>query len=187
MMHKSMAVALISGFALYACGSSGSQNAYDLAADQVDQAASALTGSTPDDTFTALAQGSSGAAGSAAAAAGATGHRDADRRGKGRDGHGHGKGQGGPGDGLNGQQLLLWYADLTAIQACRDQRTSCGSGDDAGTCDQAARACVKPILEAAFAALCTEKLAMCSDASAPATACERLKSRCASTTSDAGM
>ena len=182
MPKKLNAALLFAGLTLSACGSSSASNPYDLAADQVDQAASALTSSTPDDTFAALSDTS--AAGSAATETGAAGGAAHRQRGEGR---GHGKGRGGPGGGMNGQQLLLWYVDLGALQACRDQRASCGTGDDAGTCEQAARECVKPLLQAAFSAFCTDKLAMCSEASAAEAGCERIKARCTtSTTSDAG-
>lgn len=184
MSRKSTVVAIFAGAALYACGSSGasSSSSYDLAADQVDQAAAALTSASPDAAFTALTtQSAAGAAAPGMGGAAGGGHRDGEQRGKGRGGRGHGPGQG----GMNGQQLLLWYADLSALQACRDQRSSCVTGEDASTCEQAARECVKPVLEAAFVTFCSEALSLCSDANASATACERIQARCSK--SDAGV
>jgi hypothetical protein len=98
----------------------------------------------------------------------------------GRHGHGHHHGR--------GHDLLLFYADLTALQTCRDLRTTCLASADTSTCKADVHACVKPILDAAFDAMCTERTTMCEAADANAKQCERVAKHCGGETAapDAG-
>ena len=61
-------------------------------------------------------------------------------------------------------------------------------GADTSTCNDDARACVQPIFEQAFAAMCEEKLAMCAADGAPERPCAHIAERCGGddTGTDAG-
>jgi hypothetical protein len=197
--------------AAFGCGSSAN-DPYAQAADEVESAVAALDQSGSDDTAidtgtddsasaaadsdsdsdeaTDEAADSDGdsdeatdeAAGGHQARAGGAGDMDGDRGGHGKRGHGRGHHHG------RGHALLLWYADLDALQTCRDLRTTCLASDDPSTCKDDVHACVKPILDAAFDAMCTERTTMCEASDANAKACERVAKHCGAETSapDAG-
>ena len=81
---------------------------------------------------------------------------------------------------------MLWYADLDALQACRDLREECAASADPSTCQADVRACVQPVLEQAFATMCEEKLAMCASADAPERPCARIANVCSGDEMPAG-
>lgn len=66
------------------------------------------------------------------------------------------------------------------LKACHDALDTCvKNGADVKVCVDADRACVKTAFEVAFAKLCAQKDAVCSNASAPADACARITAACA--------
>jgi len=74
--------------------------------------------------------------------------------------------------------LIIWYGDLTALQACRDDRDAC-IASAATTCNDDARECVRAVLEGAFDAMCEDRTAQCADAGSTDGACGRIIARCA--------
>jgi len=97
---------------------------------------------------------------------------------RGHHGRGHGPRRGDRrGRGVGLRDLILWYGDLTALQACRDDRDTClASG--VTTCDDAARDCVRAVIEGAFDAMCEDRTASCEDAGVSDGACGRIIARC---------
>jgi hypothetical protein len=189
-MRNVLSLSCVLACAAYGCAGGASEDEYEQAAQEVESAVAALDQEDSDDTAI------DGAADDADDAAGdddadsdeATeeangGHADEDharddrrhRRHHGR-GNRHGRGHG----------LLLWYADLDALQMCRELRESCLASAEPATCKEEVRACVKPILDAAFAAMCEERVAMCSADDAPERKCARVAKHCGGDTPDAG-
>lgn len=164
------------GLTSMGCGN-GTTDPYQQAATEVASAAAALeqdgTGAALDglqDGDADVDSDSDEAADEAARGDGGVGEGGHHRGGRGR--HPHGRRHG------HGHGLLLWYADLDALQACRDLREQCAMSADPSTCQGDVRACVQPILEQAFAAMCEEKLAMCAVDGAPERPCARIADHC---------
>ncbi|MDD9968413.1 MAG: hypothetical protein OXR73_19395 [Myxococcales bacterium] len=78
--------------------------------------------------------------------------------------------------------LLIWYGDLDALQACRDQADGCADDDD--DCRSEVRACVQDVFDGALTAMCEEKTAECEADDAPARECGRITAVCSG---DAGI
>lgn len=141
----------------------------DMALDGVEDGDAAVDEDADDDADEAAEE----------AARGDGGVRDGHRRGRRGDGfgrHRHGRRHGGHGHGLG---LLLWYADLAALQACRDVREQClANATEEESCRDEVRACVQPVLEQAFATMCEEKLAMCAADDASERHCGKIERIC---------
>jgi len=187
----------------FGCGSQTTGDPYEQAAQEVESAQAAL-----DQTDSANAAIDMAADGMAAAT---DMDKDSDEvadeavDGGGRHGGGPGD-RGGPGEhrggargdrmgGGGGHQcghhhgrgndLLLYYADLDALQACRDLRDSCQASADPASCKDEVHACVEPILQDAFAAMCAERVTMCDSAGSDPKPCERVHARCDANTGGA--
>jgi hypothetical protein len=145
----------------------------DMALDGVEDGDAAVDEDADDDADEAAEE--------AAEASGDGGEHDGwdrrdGRRGDGFGRHRHGRRHGGRGHGFG---LLLWYADLDALRACRDVREQClATATDEESCRDEVRACVQPVLEQAFAAMCEEKLTMCEAADAPERHCGKIERIC---------
>lgn len=196
-MRNVLSASCVLACAAFGCNASTTQDPYEQAALEVESASFALDQDDSDD------QALDGAAddGTDAAAPGddddgdgdeATeerngGHKggaargDGDRGGRGGRHHGRGHRHG------RGHDLLLWYADLDALQACRDLRETCQASADPSACKDEVRACVEPVLDAAFAAMCEERLTMCAAADAPAGKCARIERKCSADDGDGGV
>ena len=74
--------------------------------------------------------------------------------------------------------MLLWYADLTAVEQCRELRTSCESSADTTSCGTQVKDCLRPVLEQAFAAMCEERLAECAAESDGSGGCKTIQAHC---------
>ena len=204
-MRKILSLSCVLACAGFGCGTGSNGDAYEQAAQEVESAVAALDQADSDDTAIdgAAADGDTATSDDDADSDEATqeangGHADRDvdsdeateeangghagkgRKGGGRHGRGHHHGR--------GHDLLLWYADLDALQVCRDLRETCATSADPAACKDEVHACVQPILDAAFAAMCEERTAMCSADDAPANKCERVAKHCGGdeTAPDAG-
>ncbi|HMI91107.1 MAG TPA: hypothetical protein VK509_07070 [Polyangiales bacterium] len=176
--------------AAFGCGSNASGgDPYEQAASEVESAVSALADDDSDDSaIDGAADGSDAATpdddgdSDEATEEANGGHEGKDRGGSGRRGGHHGRGH----RHGRGHDLLLWYADLDALQMCRDLRESCQASADASTCKDEVKACVKPVIDAAFAAMCEERVALCSADDAPERSCKRVDKHCAADMPDGG-
>lgn len=165
------------GFGVFGCSTPSQPSTFEQAAGEVNESFAALTASDPDATFEALDQVSSGSEAVASDDSADAGSDDSasttvepsgKREGRGERPHGRGHGLG----------LLVWYADLDALKVCRDLRDTCSTSADASACEEQVKACVRPVLEQAFKAMCDEQIAAC-DASANAEkSCESIRSTC---------
>ena len=192
-MRNSVPIALaLLGCGVLGCGSDA-VDPYQKAADQVASAAAALDEEGGDDMALDGVADSDAAVGDTDDDADEDADEDTDEvaeeaaRGDGgvRDGRHHrGDGRGGFGRHPSGRRhghgigLLLWYADLAALQVCRDLREECAASADPSLCRDDVHACVHSVFEQAFAALCEDKLAMCEAADAPERACGRIERVC---------
>jgi len=166
------------GLTSMGCGS-GTTDPYQQTAQEVDSAAAALGRDGTEVALDGLEDSDADVDDDADESA------DESTRGDGgvREHHGH-QGRGEHGRHPHGRHhghghgLLLWFADLDALQACRDLREQCAMSADPSTCKDDVRACVQPILEQAFAAMCEEKLAMCAADGAPERPCAHIAARC---------
>ena len=158
-----LAVALLVSPVGLGCSNGGS-NPFDSAADEVDQISASLEAGGDTD-LDSIAGEDDGPPMAGLAVDGGLGRPG----GVGR--HHHHRGHAGMGE------LLLWYGDLDALRACRDDRDACDASPDP-TCRGAVRECVLGVLSDAFDAMCVDRTAMCDEADAPAKPCERIKARC---------
>lgn len=169
-------VPVLLGVGLMGCpASSSNSGTFDESSAEVNESWAALSSGDPDSTFGAMDQiGQASQAGDDDADAGIDESggggrkRWPDRAHRGPRPHGRGHGIG----------LLVWYADLDALQVCQDLRTSCLAGEDTSTCGQQVKDCVKPVLQQAFAALCEERIAQCDASGANERGCEQIRSVC---------
>ena len=191
-MRNSVPIALaLLGCGVLGCGSDA-VDPYQKAADQVASAAAALDEEGGDDMALDGVADSDAAVGDTDDDADEDADEDTDEvaeeaaRGDGgvRRRHHRGDGRGGFGRHPSGRRhghgigLLLWYADLAALQVCRDLREECAASADPSLCRDDVHACVHSVFEQAFAALCEDKLAMCEAADAPERACGRIERVC---------
>lgn len=73
---------------------------------------------------------------------------------------------------------LMSHVEPGALLACREEAQSCREAEEGG-CRPEVRACVRAAMEDAVESLCADGEAMCTEADAPARACERIEKRCA--------
>ena len=165
--YSVMVIAAVLGGVGFACSTSNDAPAADADVTEVESYLAALQDEITDDMVDEIL--ADDAMDEGPAQAGSLGADGAD----GDVGSRPGGRRRGPMGGGGCVDLVLNFAELEEVQACRDLRDACTEDDG---CRDEVRACLDEVRSAAFAEMCEERLAECTDEADKK--CERLQTAC---------